>query len=349
MTERENYLQTVKFGNPQWIPINIVTSLASRIQYKAEIEKVMARYPEFFGEIAVGDTDYSVYGDGSCNIVEKDSWGYDWHYTMHGIEGCVVNHPLTDWDNFKSYKAPDPSLVMDRGGRMDWEGEIRKIQECREKGILTQAGLVHGFLFLRLQYLRGFENVMCDMAEQEPLLDELINMIDEHNLEITKRYCQAGVDVFCVPEDLGAENSMVISKEMFRRYIKPSYRKITDICKQNNTLVAIHSDGYILDIIDDLIDVGMDIINPQDLCNGIENLERELKGKACIRLDIDRVKITPYGTRNEIFELIEQEVKVLGSKNGGLEFIYGVYPPVTPDRLSYLCEALKRYQRYFWE
>lgn len=349
MTNRENYLKTIKFQNPEWIPSVIAVNLSSLIQYKGDMEAVMVKYPQFFGSFKAGSIDYEKYGDGRCDILEKDSWGYDWHYSLHGIEGCVVNHPLEDWGKLDSYRAPNSDLVYDRGGKRDWEEEFASINTAANKGEITQRGLVHGFLFLRLQYLRGFENLMMDMADEAPELDRLIGMIDEHNLKIIRNYCSAKVDIIEIPEDLGAENSMIISKDMFRRYIKPSYRKITDICKENNALVAIHSDGYILDIIDDLLDVGMDIINPQDLCNGIANLKRELKGKACIRLDIDRVKITPYGTRNEIFELIEEEVKELGSKNGGLEFIYGVYPPVNPDRLTYLCEALEKYRRYWWE
>ncbi|MHB1483703.1 MAG: uroporphyrinogen decarboxylase/cobalamine-independent methonine synthase family protein, partial [Saccharofermentanales bacterium] len=128
-----------------------------------------------------------------------------------------------------------------------------------------------------------------------------------------------------------------------------SYRKLIQPCKENNIKVAIHSDGYILNILDDLIEVGMDIINPQDLCNGIDNLAKTLKGKVCIRFDLDRVQITPKGTRKEIQELIEEEVKVLGSKEGGLEIVYGVYYPSDPDRLAYVCEALKKYQTYWYD
>lgn len=349
MTERENYLKTVRFENPQWIPINIYPNLASLIEYKGEMEAVLMKYPQFFGSFTPGSIDYSRYGDGSCDIVEKDSWGCDWHYTMHGIEGCVTRHPLENWNSFSSYKVPDPDLLLDRGGKRDWEKEIQAINEYRAGGKITSGSLTHGFLFLRLQYLRGFENLMYDMADDEPLLKELIEKIDSHNLQIVRRYCKAGVDIMEVPEDLGAESSMIISKDMFKKYIKPSYKKLVDEVRAHKTLASIHSDGYILDIVDDLLEVGMDIINPQDLCNGIGNLKRELKGKACIRLDIDRVKITPCGTRNEIFNLIEEEVKELGSPNGGLEFIYGVYPPVNPDRLSYLCEALEKYRRYWWE
>ncbi|MGI6570149.1 MAG: uroporphyrinogen decarboxylase family protein [Caldicoprobacterales bacterium] len=349
MTERENYLHTVKFGNPRWIPAYIAVNLASLIEYKDEMEKVMVRYPQYFGHFIPGQTDYSQYGDGNCDIKEKDAWGYTWHYTKYGIEGCVTEHPLADWSALESYQPPDANLVHDRGGSRNWEAELKEIERKRQQGELTSGYLVHGFLFLRLQYLRGFENLMYDMADEHPNLYKLIEIIDHHTLTIVKKYCSTGVDLMEFPEDLGAEKSMLISRKMFRQYIKPSYRKYIEPCKENDVITAFHSDGYILDILDDLLDLRLDVINPQDLCNGIDNLAKALKGKACIRLDIDRSKITPYGTRAEIFELIEKEVKVLGSKHGGLEFIYGVYPPTTPDRVNYVCEALDKYRTYWWD
>lgn len=349
MTERENYLQTIRFGNPKWIPADFYCNFASLIRYKEEMEKVMSSFPEFFKDFVPGQIDYSQYGDGSCDIQEQDAWGYTWHYSVIGLEGCVLEHPLSDWKAFENYRAPDPLLVHDRGGKRDWEKEFQEIKRAKANGELVRKGLVHGFLFLRLQYLRGFENLMVDMFDQEPRLLELIDMIVEHNLKIVNNYCRAGVDVLEIPEDLGAENSMIISRDMFRKYIMPAYRKLIEPCKQNGVLVDIHSDGYILDIIEDLVELGIDIINPQDLCNGIDNLARVLKGKACIRLDLDRVRITPTGTRKEIFELIEEEVKTLGSKNGGLAFIYGIYPPTPPENVYYVCEAMKKYHTYWFD
>ncbi len=347
MTERENYLRTVDFGYPEYMPAIVCLNMASRIEHKGDMDAVVSRFPEFFPYIQPGETDYSRYGDGTCDITEPDAWGYQWHYKMHGIEGCVIDPPLDDWSKFNTWKAPDSDLWLDRGGKRDWPAELKEIAERKKNGLFTRGGLVHGFLFLRLQYLMGFENLMINMAEEDPRLFELIDIIDRENLKITQHYCDAGVDLMEMPEDLGAETSMIISKEMFRKYIIPSYRKMIAPCRQNNIRVSIHSDGYILPIIDDLIEVGMDIINPQDLCNGIYNLEKALKGKACIRLDLDRVKITPRGTRAEIFELIEEEVKVLGSEKGGLEFVYGVYPPTGPEQVSYVCEAFRKYRTYW--
>lgn len=349
MTHRENYIRNTTFNNPAWMPISIHCNLASLIEYKGELEDVIVKYPEYFGPFQKGSIDYSVYGDGKCSRREKDAWGYVWNYTYHGLEGFVTDHPLDTWNKFDTYTPPDANEWMDRGGRIDWNAVKENLRKQKEMGVLTSGYLVHGFLFLRLQYLRGFENVMVDMFDEEPKLFELIEMIDKENLKVVRHYCDAKVDLMEVPEDLGSENSMVISRDMFLKYIMPSYKKITSLCRENGVLTAIHSDGYIVDIMEDLISVGMDIINPQDLCNGIENIKRLLKGKCCIRLDLDRAKITPYANRNEIFNLIEYEIKELGSEKGGLEFIYGIYPPTPPDAVAYVCEAFKKYERYWFD
>lgn len=346
MTHRENFLRAVEFKYPEYIPVTIAVNLASLIEHKRDIESVMEKHPDFFGGFRAG-TDYSKYGDGRCDITEKDAWGYTWHYKMHGIEGCVINPPLDDWGKLASWTPPDSDLLKDRGGARDWPRELEKIAAAKKNGELTFGGLVHGFLFLRLQYLRGFENLMYDMFDEEPRLFELIDLIDRENLKIVKHFCSARVDIMDLPEDLGAETSMIISRDMFLKYIVPSYKKMIAPCRESGIKVSIHSDGYILPIIEDLIEIGMDIINPQDLCNGIDNLARALKGRACIKLDLDRVRITPRGTRKEIFELIEEEVKVLGSREGGLTFIYGVYPPTGPDQVAYVCEAFEKYRTYW--
>ena len=110
-----------------------------------------------------------------------------------------------------------------------------------------------------------------------------------------------------------------------------------------------HSDGYIMDLLDDLILAGVTIINPQDLCNGIDNLRRELKGRICIRLDVDRQTIVPYGSRREIHELVEEEVRVLGSPEGGLELIAGIYPPTPPENVDALADAFEEFRTYWFD
>lgn len=350
LSVRENYIRNARFANPEWIPSSVHISNASWDQLRYDLEEVAIKHPDFFPYVKKGWRDYDNFDFGNYKKGKpiKDSWGCIWETSVNGLVGVVKNAPLSNWENYGNYQVPDPNICADFSPR-DWEKEKEYIKSLKSRGSLTSGSLAHGFLFLRLQYLRGFENAMMDMYTGEPLLYKLIEKIYEYNVTIVKRYVEMGVDLMEFPEDLGMQKSLIISPEMFRKWILPSYIKLFKPCKENSILIGFHSDGYIMEIVSDLIKAGVDIINLQDLCNGIDNIAREIKGKACIRLDIDRQKIIPYGTRKEIFELIEEEVRKLGSPQGGLEFIAGIYPPTPPENVDALCEALKKYRRYWWE
>ncbi|MGL4346023.1 MAG: hypothetical protein ACRCTE_12565, partial [Cellulosilyticaceae bacterium] len=109
----------------------------------------------------------------------------------------------------------------------------------------------------------------------------------------------------------------------------------------------MHSDGHIRHLVEDLIDGGVEVLNLQDLVNGIEWIKEHLKGKVCLELDIDRQKITTYGTPKQVDELILNEVKELGSKDGGLMMIYGLYPGVPLENIKALMDAMEKYAFYY--
>ena len=129
--------------------------------------------------------------------------------------------------------------------------------------------------------------------------------------------------------------------------IKPSYKEIFSICRKEGIDVYLHTDGYIVDIIPDLIEVGVTILNPQDIVNGIDNLEKYAKGKVSIDLDIDRQKITPFGKPEEIDNHIKKCVEKLGSYEGGLLLIYGAYPGTPKENIAQVVKSMQKYYK-FW-
>ena len=130
---------------------------------------------------------------------------------------------------------------------------------------------------------------------------------------------------------------------MFRKWVKPAYAALMQPCKKAGMYIGLHSDGKTLDILEDQIEAGVDVVNPQDLCNGIDELARRIKGKACIRLDIDRQSVVPYGTPKDIDDLIHEEIEKLGSPKGGLMMVCGLYPPTPPKNVEALAKALEKY------
>ncbi len=351
MNERENYIRTVRFGTPDYIPIHVHINESMWTCYGKELLNVTKKYPHFFNENDRKIKPLLMYDEEKffdTSRQNKDAWGCMWAYPIEGMDGIVTEFPLSDWDNLKNYKFPDPAIENDRSKR-DWAQEEENIIKTREMGKPTFGSLAHGFMLLRLTYLRGFENALCDLLDDDEHMQYLIDGIEKHSAYIVKRYLEMGVDVMEFPEDLGTQTSSFISPELMEKWVFPVYKRLMQPVRDAGKLVGFHSDGRVLDILPGLIRSGVDIVNPQDLVNGIDNLAREIKGRACIRLDVDRQSIVPYGTPKEVEELIEAEIKILGSKKGGLEIIVGVYPPTPLENLDAMCRALTKYQRWWNE
>jgi len=195
--------------------------------------------------------------------------------------------------------------------------------------------------------MRGYENLIFDMVDEEPRLYELIQMVEEFNMAIIKRYIELGAEWIGYPEDLGMQVGPMLSPPHFCRYIKPSYQRLMAPARKAGCIVHMHSDGDIRSLVDDLVDGGVEVINLQDLVNGIDWIADKLAGKICIDLDIDRQRITRFGTPVEIDALIRKEVEKLGSAQGGLMMVFGLYPGTPLENVKALMDAMERYATYY--
>ena len=345
MSYRENFIRTVKFQMPEYLIAELHLSPAMWAYYKQDLEKVVLKHPTVFPGYMPGSIDYnSMYfspemRDDNYNV---DDWGCTWHYPLRYLNGVVVGHPLenmADFDNFPMPPSPVPHLTED-----EWAKELQDVAEAKRRGELVQGGTEHGFLFLRHTYLRGFENAMEDYALYPENVKKIYDMILAHNMKIVDFHIKRGSDLMYFAEDLGTQTSTIISGDMFRKYVKPAYAELMQPCKRAGMMVGLHSDGKTLDILEDQIEAGVDIVNPQDLCNGIDELRRRIKGKACIQLDIDRQTVVPFGTPKDIDDLIREEIEKLGSPEGGLMLVCGLYPPTPPENVDALATAIEKYR-----
>jgi hypothetical protein len=109
----------------------------------------------------------------------------------------------------------------------------------------------------------------------------------------------------------------------------------------------MHSDGNIRDLADDLVAGGVDVLNLQDLVNGVDWIAANLKGRVCIDLDVDRQHVTRFGTAGQIDALIREEVEKLGSPEGGLMLIYGLYPGTPMENVKAVMDAMERYAGFY--
>jgi len=341
--DREKWLRNVEFKGCDEIPSRVAISGAVWSQYREALWEVVAKYPEVAGPPPKPGF-WNEFGDRHrLGVKWQDRWGCVWDNRYAGIEGQVVEHPLEDWSRFASFEPPDPAGGNDMN-EIDWEQTRQNILQAKAQGKLTQGAVSHGFLFQRLYYLRGFENLMMDFASRDPRLQELIDVIVEFNMGLVTRYVELGVDYIYFGDDLGMQDRLPISPSDWRRYIKPAYARLFEVCRSAGVHVYLHSDGYIVDIMPDLIEAGVTILNPQDLVNGLETIKRELKGRVCIDLDIDRQKIVPWGTPREIDAHVRRCVQMLASPRGGLMLICGIYPGTPLENIEAVLAAMSRYR-----
>jgi len=270
----------------------------------------------------------------------RDAWGSLWHFPGLYLDGQVIDHPLAAWKAWPAYVPPDPETFT------DWRAARERVARAKREGRLAVGDVEHGFLYLRLQYLRGFENLMLDVAELRPELFEMIEMVAGYWSEVVGRWLDMGVDMIQFADDLGHQTSLPMRPDTWRRLLLPAYQRLFAPCREQGVEVFLHTDGYILDIIPDLIEAGVTVLNPQDLVNGVDNLKRLVWGKAGIVLDIDRQKITAFGTPEQIDKHIAVCVRSLGSPDGGLMLIFGAYPGTPPENVGAVIRAMQKYHVY---
>lgn len=229
----------------------------------------------------------------------------------------------------------------------DWEAVVKSLKEAKARGEVVRCDLRHGFAFLRLCDLRGYENLMFDMIDEEPKLDELIDFIEAFNMNLIKRFVACGPDIVGYPEDLGMQVGPMITPDHFRRYIKPSYKRLMKPAKDAGALIYVHSDGDLRTLMDDIIECGADIMEIQDVVNGIGWIAEKLGGKTAVDLDIDRQNLTVFGTAKEIDDHIRYAFERISTRDGGLVAHYGIYPGVPLENVRNVIQSMLRYSTLY--
>jgi hypothetical protein len=347
--QRDNILKAVRFERPDHIPMEFHINGACWQHYPQDaLQELMAEHPLLFPDFTRTQEKIIPY----FSLVQRkeapytDPWGCTWITSEDGITGTVTQHPLADWADFENYEAPDPEET-DGLIPVDWDQITAKMAHKKAEGKLLQAALRHGHTFLQLCDIRGYQALVFDMVDNEPRLRQLIQMVEDFNMALVEKYLKLGIEWMSYPEDLGMQLGPMLSPKHFREYIQPSYQRLMQPAADANCIIHMHSDGDIRTLADELVDSGVQVINLQDLVNGIDWIAEKYAGKVCIDLDIDRQKITPSGRPEDIDDLIREEVEKLGSKEGGLMMIYGLYPGVPLENVKALMDAMEKYATYY--
>ena len=342
MTHRENMLRTIRFEHPDYIPVGFhINNSVFRSYDPHALEELLESHPILGGKHRMRwDLVPKSKDEVNKEFFHTDAFGVEWKGTIDGIRGVVQKHPLADLTKVPEYSFPAHP-------KFNLEADRERIAKAKADGHFTSAGLEHGHTFLRLTDLCGYENTLLAMADDDDNMKLLIEKLEEYNYAFVEHWSKVGYDMISYPEDLGMQVGPMISPQMLREYIKPSYQRLMKPARDAGAVIEMHSDGDIRTLADDLTDAGVDILNLQDLVNGIDWIRDRYAGKKCVHLDIDRQNITVFGTPADVEALIREEVTKLSSPAGGLMFIFGWYAGTPLENIDALMTALEKYM-YYW-
>ncbi len=337
MTHRERIIKAITFDGPDRAPIHHYIFPGAFFNHGQALLDIANKYPDDFNNENVNPPDPES-KDAITDVVEwTDAWGTTWQRLKGYTSGEVKVPALPTWDNWANYEfpaAPGP----------DYRDKVQaQVEQQHPEWFACAAG---GSLFQHIQHMRGPANLLMDLAEDRQEVHELADRKVEHMLAAIEPACQTGVDCIRFGDDWGAQDRLLVHPDMWRRFFKPRYKRMFDVIKDAGKFVWFHTDGWIFEIIDDLIEIGVDVLNPQHHCMGDERVAEKVAGRVLIRTDIDRQWLIPFGAPDEIREYVKKVLKLFGSHNGGIMLHGEVGPDVPLENVEALYSAYYEFGHY---
>ncbi len=352
MNSRERVLVALDHQEPDRVPVDLwFTS-----EVEAELSSLYGglRGPEL--RIALG---HDLLMTSSPNIgasYEREGtpeeyqciWGVRWKWVTNAYGGRyteAIAHPLAEAEDLNHYQMPDP---------LGPEAETI-YREARD--LVAHYGQSHAIfgslyqtLFETAWLLRGLENLLTDMVLNKDFAHALFDQILEYALVAGANIVATGVDVLFLGDDFGTQDTMLISPQMWREFIKARYARLITHFKQLNPRlkIAYHSDGYILPIIPDLVEIGVDILNPiQPLCMDPADLKRRFGDRLSFWGTIDVQRTLPFGSVEDVEYEVHDRIRTVGPGGGFIVCSAHRVQPGTPLRnvLAYY-RSVQKYGNY---
>lgn len=283
-----------------------------------------------------------------CPSKYTDMWGIERIHPENSFYYDQTNFPLSgniSKTDILNYKWPDPrapELFEEIKERLQW---IRANTDCAAV-LSVPAPFVH-----TSQYLRGFEDWYCDFITSPDLLETLFDAVLEVNLEMAKTMLNiAGkdVDIVICGDDLGAQLALQIPPETFRKYIKPRLKKyFQQIHSLSPAKFMFHCCGAIFGILDDLIEIGVDILNPiQTSAAGMDPvaLKKKFGKKLTFWGAMDTQKVLPEGSIADVKKMVEERIEQLGEGGGFvLTSCHNIQPDVPVENILAMFDHARQY------
>jgi len=268
-----------------------------------------------------------------------DEWGITWRIPSSGIP-YAISHPIQEEEDLDAYIPPDPDA--------DYRLDTLKKAVRRFKGEKAIIFLGHE-AFEFSHYLLGMENLLMNYVLNPDFVKRVARIVTDYKKRVLERAVDEGADILLTGDDYSHRYAPIMSPEHFREFVLPYLQEVVDVAKEKGVPFIKHTDGNIWSIIDDIIDTGIDGIDPlEPIANMDIGKVKELYGhRIAVLGNVDCGELLSRGTPEEVEEATKETI-AKASPGGGhiLASSNSIHPAVKSENYKTMLEVARRCGQY---
>ncbi|MFI5356901.1 MAG: uroporphyrinogen decarboxylase family protein [Opitutales bacterium] len=331
MNARENFQAMMSGGAAQWLPLNLPTTppIADVIEEQTGVRNADLAFETDFGFEWVGYNEdpkrwHAALADLGCRLpanVELGPFCLAHVEPPAGTMGQAYHfrtmlHPL---EKVTSVAQLERLPWPDTSDPAHYATVKHRMRQIHTRGKVAFAGL-ECTAFELAWYVRGMDNLFQDLAEGNGIADWLLDWFTQRSINVGREFARAGVDLIGLGDDIGMQTGMLLSVDMWRRHLKPRLAKVIAAIREasgdRKVWVHYHSDGNIMPVVAELIEIGVDILNPvQPECMDAAVLARRHGRTLGLSGMVGTQTTMPFGTPDDVRRRV-REIAALHRDHG---------------------------------
>ncbi len=321
MEPRENLIRACRRDNPAWVPFDL--NLCPALEEEFTRRTGEADHRSYFGlgfdPLRLAPTDRQNDFAGFFHIPllptdQFDQWGVGRRQgpVAHFTEMLHPMQSFTSPDQVAAYPFPD-DLADYR-----WADVPARVARTHESGRAAVA-IMQCTIFEVSWYMRGMEEFLMDLVTDPPMACAIMDRVLELRKGCAARYAVAGVDLIELGDDVSTQLEMMLSPTLWREQLKPRLAEVIAAARsvKPDVIIFYHGDGNLRQIIPDLIEIGVDVLNPvQPECMDPAEIKRIYGDRLALWGTIGTQTTMPFGSPAEVRETVRQRIEACGAGGG---------------------------------
>ena len=338
MNGQERMMAAMRRETPDRVPVwelivddAVIESLYGDISYHDFVEE-----EDLDGVTVFEDTRIDRWEDDTTCV---DEWGITWGVEPTGLT-YPAGHPIADEEGLADWERPDP----------DDEGRLETLRQAvdRFKGEKAVVFLSHD-AYEYLHYLRGMDQLLMDYVLNPDLVHRLARMVIDYKKRVVERAIEIGADIIVTGDDYAYRKGPMMSPDQFREFILPYLKEVVEVAHSRDVPFMKHTDGKLWPIMDDLVEAGIDCLDPLEPIAGMDigRVKNEYGDRLAVAGNVDCGQLLCRGSREAVREAVKETI-AKGSPGGGhiLASSNSIHPAVDPENYRVMVETAREFGDY---